>query len=337
MTVTIPNQPADGEVVSITPWLFWLRMPMPFKLDHVNIWLFDDGDGWTVVDTGVGSSSTKAIWKRVLTSRFGGRPLKRVLVTHCHPDHVGSAGTLCAETGAQLLMSRTEWLWTAWEQQITETESRRLFKEFAVLIGLSDTVSWDQVYKGGTMAQLTDVLPRSYRRLRDGDELELGGHKWRVITGGGHSLEHVCLYCQQEDVLISADHVLPRISPNIGVSQVEPESNPLGDFIATLKRLSGLPADTLVLPSHNEPFRGLRERISEVVSHHRDRLSFLAEVCRAPKTISEASRELFPRQMFGYDIRLAANETWAHLNYLVDDGQVRRWLDGNGTYRFQRA
>ncbi|WP_137388218.1 MBL fold metallo-hydrolase [Rhodoligotrophos defluvii] len=337
MNIAIPTRPADGDVVSVMPGLWWLRVPIPFKLDHVNVWLLEDGDGWTAIDTGISSPRSKAIWRDVMSRHFGGKPLKRLLVTHCHPDHVGLAGSLCTDTGAELLMSRTEWLWTCWEQQISEAESRRLFADYIARVGLDEGVTWDEVYKGGTMAELTDVVPRRYHRVQNGDRLDIGGRTWQVMTGGGHSLEHVCLYCADASVLISADHVLPRISPNIGVSQVEPESNPLGDFFDTLGTLAALPADTLVLPSHNEPFEGLRQRIAEMVDHHTQRLALVKDICHAPKTIAEASRELFPRQMFGYDIRLAANETWAHLNYLVGDGQILRWTDDAGTYRFQRA
>jgi len=337
MSLKIPNSPEPGQVVQLMPGLLWLRMPIPFKLDHVNIWLFEDEDGWTAIDTGVGSRTAKTIWEDVVRRHLGGKPLKRVLVTHCHPDHVGLAGTLCRWLKADLLMSRTEWLWTAWEQQITEMESRSLFDEFARLVGLSGEIDWDTVYEAGTMGQLTDIVPRNYRRIQHGDRLRLGGRSWEVITGGGHSLEHVCLYSAEAKILVSADHVLPKISPNIGVSQEEPESNPLGDFLITLAELERLPADTLVLPSHNEPFYGLRERIGEMVTHHEGRLEVVRDCCDTPTTVVEASRTLFPRQMSGYDIKLAVVETWAHLNYLVEHGRLVRWIAEDGAYRFHKV
>lgn len=187
------------------------------------------------------------------------------------------------------------------------------------------------------MGQLTDIVPRNYRRIQGGDRLTLGGKTWVVMTGGGHSLEHVCLYSAEAGILVSADHVLPKISPNIGVSQEEPESNPLGDFLVTLRELAALPENTLVLPSHNEPFYGLRERIAEMVAHHEERLGIVSGACDSPKTVVEASRVLFPRQMSGYDIKLAVVETWAHLNYLVEQGRLRRWIAEDEAYRFHRV
>src|SRR5690606_5240720 len=117
----------------------------------------------------------------------------------------------------------------------------------------------------GSFGKHIHALPESYQRLEDGAELTLGGQRWQVITTGGHSPEHACLYCPALKLLISGDQVLPKISSNVSVFATEPQANPLREWYASLDKLERLvPADVLVLPSHNEPFHGLHERLASL-------------------------------------------------------------------------
>lgn len=324
------DSPAPGSTLPIVAGLHWVRMPLPFALDHINLWLMEDEDGVTLVDTGFGNASTREHWRTALA----GRPVKRAVVTHFHPDHMGNAGWFESEDGAEVLTSERDFIWSQAMRYIpAELElDRRL--AFYRQHGMDEEQIAAMAGRRNWYPQGVPTVPTRFHRLVDGQILRLGGLDWRVILTYGHAPEHVCLFAEAEQILIAGDQVLPRISPNIGVWPNEPEGEPLSRFLGSLRQLRDLPADTLVLPSHGMPFRGLRERIDDLLQHHVDRLDDVVAACRdQPLTALEVAKVLFRRELDLHQMTFAMAESIAHLNHLLVHGRLRR-QDDNRQSRF---
>jgi glyoxylase-like metal-dependent hydrolase (beta-lactamase superfamily II) len=322
------------EPCAIVPGLYGVRFALPFALDHVNVWLAEQPDGWTVIDAGLADEQTRARWRDLRQGLLAERPIARVVATHYHPDHMGLAGWLCAETGAELWTSRTEWLTArllAQETSAEWVEAGRLFDHRA---GLDHRLIAQRAARGNLYRRRVTPPPPSFRRLGDGDRLRFAGAEWRVMVGRGHAPEMLCLFSPEHNVLIAGDQVLPRISPNVSVWPSEPEADPLADFLSSLARFRELPEDCLVLPSHGLPFRGLRERIDQLVGHHHERLERALEACATPVTLAEVMPRLFERALDVHQLQFALGESLAHLNHLVARGQLGRALDADGRLRY---
>jgi glyoxylase-like metal-dependent hydrolase (beta-lactamase superfamily II) len=321
----------------VAPGVHWLRMPLPFALNHINLWLLEDGQGWTAVDCGLASSETKALWERVFADRLGGRPITRVICTHFHPDHAGLAGWLTERFGAPLWMSRTEWLFARSLQMDAGNPVIEHMLAFYRRAGCGPEFLDAISQLGATYPRRVEPVPRAYRRIGEADVIRIGRHDWRVIVGTGHAPEHCCLYSAELGLLIAGDMVLPRISPNVSVWNSEPEANPLADFLASIARLAELPAETKVLPSHNEPFLGLRERLAELDRHHEERLAELMALLDRPKTAIALAKDLFKRTLDLHQTTFAVGETLAHLHLLRARDQAKRVSDASGVYLYERA
>ncbi|MGY4801463.1 MBL fold metallo-hydrolase [Roseomonas sp. KE0001] len=328
-----PVPPGPGELRRILPGLAWARMPLPFPPRHVNLWLIDDGEGVLAVDAGARTEDSVPLWTRILDEGLAGRPLTRLLVTHFHPDHVGFAGWLCERHDVPLLMPRTEYLMARFLSLDTDEGMTARQLAFAAAAGCPPAHLDFLAGRGPLYARAVTALPRCYRRIAQGDVLTIGGRAWHVHTGGGHAPEMAALHCPELGVLISADQILPRITPYVGVGAAEPLADPLEDFLASNERLRALPAETLVLPSHGEPFTGLHARIDALAAHHAERLETLAAGLAAPLTTFEAARILFPRVTEDRQIGFAVGETLAHLNRLVESGRAERIGDEVPRYR----
>lgn len=331
------GQPETGDVIQVAPGVYWLRMPLPFKLDHINLWLLDDGDGWTLVDTGIASDEIREAWQRIEELRFKGKPPKRLIVTHFHPDHVGLAGWLTERFQIPLWMPLGEWTQGRMHSFDTAETIGGSYHKFYKSAGF-DAAMLDVVgQRVGRYGQSISPIPAQFHRISHGDSIEIGGCDWRVIVGTGHAPEHACLYCEQLGVLIAGDQVLPRISPNVSVWPQEPDADPLRQFLGSLDRFRGLATDTLVLPSHDWPFRGLHGRLDDLAGHHRDRLVETEELCAAPATGVDVLRGLFTRELDNHQLFFAIGESLAHLHYLIGEGRIERREDSEGVYRFQRV
>jgi glyoxylase-like metal-dependent hydrolase (beta-lactamase superfamily II) len=326
----------DDEPRRLAPGLLGLRLALPFALDHVNVWLLEDGAGWMLVDAGVADERTRERWRDLLSGSLADRPIARLIATHFHPDHLGLAGWLCVETGAELLASHTEWLngrLLALDTSAGFVEAGRAFDRQA---GLDEEVVAERAARGNLYRRRVSEPPAQFRRLRDGDRLRIGGREWRVLAGHGHAPEMICLFSAEMNLLIAADQILPKISPVVGVWPAEPEANPLADFLATLERFRALPDDCLVLPSHGRPFRGLHIRIEQLIAHHAERLEATLAACAHPVTVVEVIPHLFHRELDTHQLQFALGESLAHLNYLLAEGGLRRVLDDDGRPRYAR-
>ncbi len=347
--------PAPGSVVAVRAGVYWLRMRLPFALDHINLWLLDDElevdgrtrRGWTVIDCGITSDETKAAWEKLFDTAFEGRPLLRVIATHFHPDHLGLAHWLTRggqreRWHAALWMSATEY---AFGRFLSSGTSETAGEDAAAHFrrhGLSDPDALAKVRARGSgyYPKLVPTVPRSFHRIADGDEIAIGPagarRVFRVIVGHGHAPEHVSLYCGQDKLLVSGDMVLPRISTNVSVFDLEPEANPLPRYLRSLDHYLMLPADTLVLPSHGKPFVGLHRRVAQQHAHHQARLEEVWHACVTPKTAADIVPVLFKRELDLHQTTFALGESLAHLHALWYEGRLVRASAG-GVYTFAQA
>jgi glyoxylase-like metal-dependent hydrolase (beta-lactamase superfamily II) len=336
--LTFPHEtePAAGTVTKVAPGVHWLRMPLPFRLNHINLWLLEDGGGWTIVDTGIDSPPTRAAWEAIFANALDGRKVTRVIVTHFHPDHMGLAGWLTRRWGVALWVTEGEWLWG---RMMSDDRDDAGFAAdqmpFYVKAGVGPATVRIFAGKGNPYAPQVSAIPRSYHRLVDGMTVEIGGRSWTVIVGRGHAPEHACLYCPELGLFIAGDQVLPKISPNVSVWPTEPEGNPLARFLGSLETIRrAVPADVLVLPSHNLPFHGLHTRIDQLVQHHQDRLAEVMAACAEPHSASEIVPLMFRRDLDPHQLVFAIGEALAHLHLLAADGRLARSEGADGICRF---
>ncbi len=334
--------PAPGTVHEVAPGVYWLRMGLPFALDHINLWLLrdhaDDGSpAWTVVDCGIANDATRASWETVFASVLEDAPVRRVLVTHCHPDHVGLADWLCQRWQAPLWMTTGEYgfarLMAAALPGADGSANLPHFKRH----GVTDPVTVEQLQGRKTYySTLVPAVPTAYRRMQDGQRVTIGEHEWQVITGFGHAPEHASLYCADLKLLISGDMVLPRISTNVSVFAIEPEANPVQLYLDSLRKYRDLPDDTLVLPSHGKPFRGLHTRIAQLNAHHEERLAEVVTACATPQSAMDIVPVMFHRKLDTHQLTFALGEALAHLHKLWFDRMLRREAGADGVIRFVR-
>lgn len=334
--------PPAGEVREIMPGVLWMRMPLPFALDHINLYAIDDGDGWALVDTGIRTDETITHWRSLFASAPDPRPLSRVFVTHMHPDHIGMAGWLTRKFDCRLWMTRLEYLSCRVLVSDTGREAPDEAIAFYRRAGWSATALESYRARFGNFGNHIYALPDSYQRIQDGQQIRIGKHMWRVIVGNGHSPEHACLYCAELKLLISGDQVLPRISSNVSVYPTEPDADPMADWYESLDRLEReVPDDVLVLPSHNECFRGLHARLRELRQGLDRNIERLRNRLEQPRRAIDVFAALFGRPIDetngGLLLGLATGESLACLNYLVARGEASISIDADGVAWYQLA
>lgn len=326
-----PVPPAIGEVREVAPGIMWARIPLPFRLDHVNVYLIEDDDGWAILDTGIAHDGTRAAWQALLSGPLAGWSFTKLIVTHYHPDHIGLAGWLCERFGIPLLTSQTSYLGCiniSLDPSALEAQS---YQEFYRQHGMADETAKLVSTQGHSYLGMVTPLPPTFLRLVSGDELILGGRRFDVLSGDGHAPEQIMLYSAESGVLLAADQVIAKISPNIGVWAVEPDGDPLGLYLRSLNALQrDLPEDTLVLSGHQLPFLGLHARCRQLSEHHQQRCQSIAEACSAaPRTVSDLVPVLFKRELDPHQLSFAFSEVHAHVNRMVRRGDLT-WLEEGG-------
>ena len=345
--------------MELVPGVKWIRMALPFALDHINLWLLRDElqdpenpsvmvSGWTVVDCCISADSAKAQWKTIFETQLEGLPILRVIATHMHPDHIGLAHWLCEQWTTPHHVCR---LWaSATDFNAASNASGGITGfggESAALFyaahGMADVQALDQIRaRGSYYPSLVPAVPSSYCRLMDSKSITIGvganKHAWHCISGYGHAPEHIALHCAALGVLIAGDMVLPRISTNVSVYDQEPEADALRLFLESIDKFLPLDANTLTLPSHGKPFRGLHTRIAQLHDHHRDRLAEVRDACgRQPCSAADILPIMFKRTLDLHQTTFAMGEAVAHLHYLWLDGTLKRHLQADGVYRFSIA
>jgi glyoxylase-like metal-dependent hydrolase (beta-lactamase superfamily II) len=332
--------PAPGTALEIAPGVKWVRMPLPFALDHINLWLLadevDGRAGWTIVDCCIARDDIKALWEQVFATALDGKPVLRVVVTHMHPDHVGLAHWLCERWNAPLHMSMTDYaIARLFSQHASGPGGEQAAAHFA-RHGLNDPESIAKIKaRAAYYPGMVPAMPASFRRLLDGQRLAIGANDWHTIAGYGHAPEHMSLHAPGLGILIAGDMLLPRISTNVSVFDTEPEADPLPLFLQSIERFRPLPADTLVLPSHGKPFRGIAARLDQLKTHHEERLAEVLAACATPQSAADIVPVLFRRPLDLHQMTFALGEALAHLHALWYGGQLAR-QEAHGVYRFVR-
>ena len=334
-----PEPPAPGTAIETAPGVLWMQLPLPWALNHVNAYALDDGDGWTVIDTGLDTTRIRAVWESLLTGPLGGRPLRRVVVTHHHPDHVGLAGWLCERAGAELVMPRTGYLMSrmlrAEEQSLPPREVVAFYRRAGMD---AELLAQRRTERPFNFVDWVAPLPLSYTRIREGDRIRMGGRDWSIRMGEGHAAEHATFWEEGGDLVIGGDQLLPGISPNLGVQPTEPENDPVTDWIASCEKLTAFARpDQLVLPGHKKPYRGLPARLDQMAQGHRDALDRLERHLAVPRTGGDCFAPLFRRSVTRDSYGLALAEALGHLNALVAQGRATREMGDDGAWRWRAA
>ena len=328
--------PAEGEPFEVVDGVYWLRMPLPMDLDHINLWLLRDGDGWTIVDSGMGTDICRAVWEQVFDTFLDPTTVKRIIVTHLHPDHIGLAAWLALRCECPVLISKGEFeaynKTTHRDNTTFAQESHAFFAE----MGYSRDVAAKFVSLMSSDKPLESRVQTSMCQfIADGDIISIDGRAWQVVSGNGHSPEHSCLYNAELNVFISGDQSIPRISSNVSVYSSNRRKNPLKDWLNSCAKLRDLiPNDTLILPSHQEPFCNNKVRMQELIDNHHADLNRLRLAIDSPVSVIEARAVMFARELNMMDTLLASGETLAHLNYLVHAGEISMTHDQQGVARY---
>lgn len=328
--------PEPGRTARVADGLHWLRMPLPFALNHINLWLLEGSGAWTIVDTGVHTEDSRAIWRRVLDDELQGGAVDRVLLTHLHPDHSGCAGWLCAELDANLWMTREEYLLCRVLTADTGRDAPAAGVGFYHAAGFPAEAVGRYREMFGMFGRFVAELPASHTRLQDGDRVDVGGHVWEVVVGRGHSPEHACLFDAGRNLMIAGDQILPTISSNVSVYPTEPAADPLADWLRSLRHFKErIPEDVLVLPAHGRPFRGAHRRLDQLIDEHESSLEALLEHCREPRRVVDVFPALFRAPVRNSNLIMATGESIAHLNYLMHQGEIERRRDADGIDWYQ--
>ncbi|MFK7914866.1 MAG: MBL fold metallo-hydrolase [Pseudomonadales bacterium] len=335
------SHPSPGTTIELAPGVRWLTMPMGGSLNHINLYLLEDDAGWYVVDTGLSLEETSQHWQTIFENELGGKPVIGVICTHFHPDHIGQARMITDQFQCPLYMTHAEYYQaraffgsgpgsgnsrTGWLSQKFYLEAGMPAEYMETLRKMFESRS----ASGMSMPQ----MPDGYERLQDGDTLEIGGRDWRIVIGNGHSPEHACLHCNEIDVLISGDQILPVITSNVSVHPSEPNANPLKDWMDSHDKLLSLPEETFVLPAHNLPFYGVRARLRDLISHHEDRMLAIEEHCTQPRTSKDLLPVLFARELNPQQMMMALGEAIAHVHLLVHRNRLHRTLHEDGVHRY---
>ena len=332
------NAPEHGSATEVAPGVLWCRLPLPMKLDHVNVYALNDGDSWTVIDTGFASNKTRGIWQALMDGPLGGKPIARVVVTHHHPDHVGLAGWLQRDFGAELVTTRTAWLFarmlTLDVQDRPVAETLEFYRRAGMDPAILDQRANERPFNFG---DIVAPMPLGYTRIKQGDTIRMGGRTWDIHIGNGHAPEHATFWSRDDNLVISGDQILPSISPNIGVYATEPMADPIGDWLEACERLAPLArADHLVLGGHKLPFTGLPTRMRQLIDNHHGALARLIDYIDTPKSAAECFVPLFKRKIGDGEYGLALVEAIAHLSHLYHEGCASRTKRDDGAWVYQR-
>ena len=324
VAMTYPDPPEPGGWVELNGDVLWGRLPVPGLLGHVNVWLLPVPGGWWLADTGMLMPGVEAAWSRLAQALDLRGRLRGIVVTHHHPDHNGMAARLGAEFGVPVRCSAAAYAATACALQPEPAAALADFDDWAAAHGVAPDAELRELQTGAVYRRMISGLPAPAPPLEQDMVLHLA-EPWRVSLHDGHAPGHVCLYNAADDLLISGDQVLPTISPNISLYPGERNSDPLAQYLASLRYLRGIPDTVTVLPAHGRPFRRLHARLDELTAEHAARLRAIETALVTPHTLDEVVALLFRvRVSDTFNRMLAIGESLAHLRHLEVAGRVQR-------------
>jgi glyoxylase-like metal-dependent hydrolase (beta-lactamase superfamily II) len=308
--------------MQVAEGIYQVQLPLPFALRIVNCYLLRDGDGWAIVDCGLNYEPGQAAWRAVFEALgVEAGAVRRIILTHAHPDHYGMAGWLAAQSGAPVLLSRTEQVfaeqvWGGGEPFYRATTA--FFKRH----GMPDDLAGAVFEQMAALRPMTQPMATT-TALEPGARLRIGAREFLAISTPGHSDGHLAFYCAAERLLLCGDTVLTKITPNISLWPYG-RPNPLADFLQTLDQLGEIAVD-LALPGHGPLISDFSQRLGELRAHHQQRLRQVEERAGAGATAFEVCTSIFPTDVLTpHQIRFAMAETLAHLEYLVGTGELAR-------------
>jgi glyoxylase-like metal-dependent hydrolase (beta-lactamase superfamily II) len=330
--------PPLGEAQPLTAGVHWVRLPVPGALKHINVWLLEDGAGFTLVDTGMDVPAARAAWQGALADYLGGRPLTRILCTHHHPDHAGLAAWLAERWGVPVLMSEPEFRLLRRFEDIAADPSAGAWRvEGFARDGLVATEATRAALSGALYRTVVSGLPAEVQTVVDGEVLIIGERRWRALILAGHTDAQIVLHEAASGLLIAGDQVLPRITSNVGIYPERADPDPVTSFLASFGRLEALSPEPLVLPSHGEVFRGLGARLAELRAHHAATLERVRGLVAGPTTARELAEQLFRSPLEGLNLTLAVGEALAHLEHLARQGALECIEPPGGPRRYRPA
>ncbi len=322
------------ETREVAPGVHWIRLPLPFRLNHVNVWALEEEDGWTVIDTGCSTPRLRDLWESHFDATLRGHRVRRIVATHGHVDHIGLAGWIAERHGARFSATMTEWLWARIAHDAGFAGAEEAHRVYLRENGFDPQEAERQTQGRRGYIDLAVPLPGALDELRHGQPIRMGGRDWDVIVTGGHAFAHAAFHDPVGKVLIAGDQILPEISPVVAVYEMTPASDLLGDFLGSFSAFAHVADDALVLPSHGLPYRGLHRRIEDLRHHHEERLGQTLDLLRAPRTAREVAALMFPKVHDVDGIGFAVGEVLAHVNHLVRLGRLERILDAGGVARY---
>ncbi len=329
--------PAPGAVRTVAPGILWARLPLPFRLNHVNVWLIEEDDGWTVIDTGCNDATTRAAWEALFAGPLASRPVTRLVATHGHVDHIGLAGWMVDRFGCRFVGTLAEWLWARIEHVPHMPGSVQTHRDYLLRNGFDADEAERMIVSRERYIDLAVPLPGRIEEIRHGETVRMGGRDWTVIVSAGHAYAHAGFHDPESGILIAGDQLLPDISPVIAVYETTPSGDPLGDFLTSFAAFEPVTSQALVLPSHGLPYRGASHRIAELEAHHDERLSRTVELLSEPMTVRDLTRSMFPKVHDLEGLGFAVGEVLAHVNHLVRRGRVVHVAGPHRAARFVRA
>ena len=328
--------PIPLEPIEVAEGILWFRLPMPIALDHINIYLLDDGDSWVLIDTGLADTKSIEIWTNILKKYLSKRPIQKIIGTHFHPDHVGLAGWLIERTDAEFWMTQIEWLSARQAYLTVDSGASQAMSAFYKKANLKPDLI--KIYEdiGNDYRSMVTPIPLEYERIEHSTSFKIGDRVWKPVFGSGHSPDHVSFYCEKDRIMLGGDMLLPRITPIIAVWWQEPNADPLKGYIEFLETLESIGSDALILPAHNRPYKELQTRAADLIFHHNERLEITYEACKNESSANSIMQKLFTRKLDPFQTRFAIGETIAHINNLLKKGTLKRRLDDDGVYFYSQ-
>ena len=328
--------PIPLEPIEVAEGILWFRLPMPIALDHINIYLLDDGDSWVLIDTGLADTKSIEIWTNILKKYLSKRPIQKIIGTHFHPDHVGLAGWLIERTDAEFWMTQIEWLSARQAYLTVDNGFSQVMSAFYKKANLKPDLI--KIYEdiGNDYRSMVTPIPLEYERIEHLTSFKIGDRVWKPVFGSGHSPDHVSFYCEKDRIMLGGDMLLPRITPIIAVWWQEPNADPLKGYIEFLETLGSIGSDALILPAHNRPYKELQTRVADLIFHHNERLEITYEACKNENSANSIMQKLFTRKLDPFQTRFAIGETIAHINNLIKKGTLKRRLDDDGVYFYSQ-